>query len=222
MEITWFGHACFRIKGKDAVLVTDPCSADMGYPMKNVSARIVTLSHAHDGHGHPEVVGNGPRVLKGPGEYEIGDVFIIGVNTFHDSSHGAERGKNTIYLIEMDDIRILHLGDLGHALSPSQVEELGKVDVVMVPVGGVSTIGAKTAREIVLLLGAKIVIPMHFQTKASSWLEPVNLFLKEMGLGNLAPQTKLVVTRSNIPSEMQVLLLEHSAQAGEATPTTTA
>jgi len=215
MEITWFGHSCFRIKGKDAVLVADPFGDDLGYPVAGLEADIVTLSHHHSGHDNAASVGNGPRVVGGPGEYEIRDVFILGISTFHDSSRGEERGKNTVYLIEMDDIRLCHLGDLGHVLSPQQVEEVGNVDIVMVPVGSVSTIDAKTAREVVLALGAKIVIPMHYQTEVSSWLEPVNPFLKEMGVADPVPQAKLVITRSNVPPENQVVLLEHSLQVGE-------
>lgn len=215
MDITWFGHSCFRIKGKDATLVTDPISSELGYPEAGLEADIVTLSHRHPGHDNAASVGNGPRVVGGPGEYEIRDVFILGMGTFHDSSQGEERGKNTVYLIELDDIRVCHLGDLGHALSPQQVEELGNVDVVMVPVGGVSTIDAKTAREVVLVLGAKIVIPMHYQTEVSSWLEPVNPFLKEMGVTEPVLQAKFAITRSAVPPETQVVLLEQSLQGGE-------
>jgi L-ascorbate metabolism protein UlaG (beta-lactamase superfamily) len=204
------------LRGKEAVLVTDPFGAELGYPTTELSGDIVTLSHLHPGHNNAEGVANEPRVVRGPGEYEIRDIFIIGMGTYHDASQGQERGKNTVYLIEMDDIKVCHLGDLGHALSPQQVEELGNVDVVMIPVGGVSTIDAKAARELVLLLSAKLVIPMHYQTEVSTSLEPVALFLKEMGIAEAIPQPKLVVTRPSMPSELQVALLEHPLQLGDA------
>ncbi len=145
MDITWLGHSCFRIKLKDIFVVTDPFDATLKYPWPGPAASIVTISHAHPGHNNPAGVEGNPRVVNRPGEYEVKGVFIIGLPTFHDAAQGANRGRNTAFLMEMEDLRLCHLGDLGHALSSKQIEDLSAVDVLFVPVGGVSTIDAKGA-----------------------------------------------------------------------------
>ena len=208
MEITWLGHSCFRIKGKEAILVTDPYQESLGYPPSKLQANIVTLTHQHPGHNYVAGVEGNPKVLKGPGEYEIAEVFIRGIKTFHDSIQGGKQGKNTIYIMEMDRVNLCHLGDLGHMPSPQQIEEIGSIDVLLVPVGGVSTIDARVAAEIVRLLNPKIVIPMHYRTEVVTWLEPVDRFLREMGLREIAPQSKILITRSNLPSQTQVVVLD--------------
>ncbi len=209
MDITWLGHSCFKFKGKQAVLITDPCPPDLGYDIGKQTANVVTISHRHPGHSFIKGIGGGPRVVGGPGEYEVSNLLIIGVASFHDNEKGAVKGKNTIYLIEIDDISVCHLGDLGHALNDEQVEELGNIDVLLVPVGGVSTINAQLAAETVRQLEPKIVIPMHYKTEAvKRELEPVDRFLKETGVHDITPQAKLSVTRTNLPLTMQVVLLE--------------
>lgn len=210
MEISWLGHSCFRIKGSQAVVVTDPYSPALGYSLGKQSARIVTVSHHHPGHSYVQGVSGDPKVISGPGEYEIGGVLIIGLPTFHDASHGSERGKNTVYLIEVDEVAVCHLGDLGHSLSVEQVEELGTVDILLVPVGGVSTINAQMAAELMRRLEAKIIIPMHYKTDAISWeLDPVTKFLKEAGAEQATPQPKVSVNKSSLPLTPQVVLLDY-------------
>jgi L-ascorbate metabolism protein UlaG (beta-lactamase superfamily) len=209
VEITWLGHSCFRIKGKEVTLVTDPCNESIGYSPGKLEANIITLSHNHPGHNDVTGIEGNPKVLQGPGEYEVSEVFVTGISTFHDSTQGTTYGKNTIYLIEMDEVRLCHLGDLGHVPSPQQVEELGNTEVLFIPVGGVSTIDAKTAAEIVRLLNPNVVIPMHYHTEIVTWLEPVDTFLKEMGLKEVSPQSKTSLTRSNLPSETQVTVLDY-------------
>lgn len=213
IDITWLGHSCFSIKGKGATLITDPYDDSIGYTAGSPKAGIVTSSHPHPGHGSISGVSGEPKMIQGPGEYEVSGVFITGVATFHDSEGGKERGKNTAYLIEMDDIRLCHLGDLGHTLSAAQVEEIGAVDVLMVPVGGVSTIDAGAAAEVVRLLQPGIVVPMHYKTEALRFeLEPVERFLKEMGVkAGAEPQPKLSVTKTGLPEETQVVVLSYSA-----------
>ncbi|RLC94688.1 MAG: lactamase [Chloroflexi bacterium] len=208
MEISWLGHSCFRIKGRQVTLVTDPYDESFGHASPGLQADIVTVSHDHRGHNcWPRVEGN-PKVVSHPGEYEISDVFIVGLSTFHDANEGQIRGKNTAYLIEMEDVHICHLGDLGHTPSSRQVEELSDAHVLLVPVGGVSTIDAKTASEIVRLLNPNIVIPMHYQTETVSWLEPLNKFVNEMGLREVTSQPRVTITRSSLPSETSVIILE--------------
>ena len=210
MEINWLGHSCFRLKGSQTTVITDPYSPDLGYSLGKQTADIVTLSHQHPGHSYVGGVGGDPRIVAGPGEYEIGDVLIIGLTTFHDEDKGEKRGKNTIYLMEVDEISICHLGDLGHVLTAEQVEEIGNVDVLLLPVGGVSTINATMAAEVVRQLEPKAVIPMHYQTPALSWeLEPVENFLKEMGVKEINSQPKLSFAKSSLPISTQVFLLDY-------------
>ena len=211
IEIAWLGHSCFRIKGKEATIVTDPYDQSIGYSLGKPKANIVTSSHPHPGHGFTSGVGGAPKIVHGPGEYEIAGVFVTGISTFHDADKGRKRGKNTIYLIEMEEVTLCHLGDLGHAPSSAQVEEISGVEVLMVPVGGVSTIDAVTAAETVRLLQPRIVIPMHFKTEALRFeLEPLDRFLKEMGIkAGLSAQPRLSITKASLPDETHVVVLDY-------------
>ena len=210
MEIVWLGHSCFRIKGKETTLVTDPFPKNLGYSPVRVAADVVTVSHSHPGHSYVEGVSGEPKVIRRPGEYEIGNVLINGFITFHDDEHGIKLGKNIVYLMEIDQVIVCHLGDLGHILTPDQVGELSGVEVLLVPVGGKSTLDGAAAAQTVRLLEPRLVIPMHFKTPATTRdLEPVDRFLKEMGLKDPEPQAKLAVTKSNLPANTQVVLLEH-------------
>jgi len=210
LEITWLGHSCFRIKGRGAVVLTDPYDSSLGYSLGKPQADIVTISHPHPGHSFREGVGGTRKIVNGPGEYEIANVFITGIRTYHDAEKGERWGKNTIYLIEMEEMTLCHLGDLGHVPSPEQMEEMSNVEVLMVPVGGLSTIDAAAAAQTVRLLEPKVVIPMHFKTEAVKMeLEPLSRFLKEMGLKEVAPQPKLTVTKSSLPQETQVVVLDY-------------
>jgi L-ascorbate metabolism protein UlaG (beta-lactamase superfamily) len=210
MEITWLGHACFRLKGSQATVITDPYPPDLGYSLGKQTARVVTVSHQHPGHSYIAGIGGEPKVIKGPGEYEIGGILVIGLPTFHDGDGGKQRGKNIVYLIEVDEVAICHLGDLGHVLTTQQVEEIGNVDVLLVPVGGVSTINASLAAEVVRQLEPKIVVPMHYKTEVlKRELEPVDRFLKEMGVKDVTSRPRLSVTKANLPVSTQVLLMNY-------------
>lgn len=210
VEISWLGHSCFRIKDNDVTVVTDPFSPDLGYSLGKIAAGIVTVSHEHPGHNYVAGVDGQPRIVSRPGEYEINGVLIIGISTFHDGEMGKKRGKNTVFLLEMGELSVCHLGDLGHVLTSGQVEEIDDVDVLLLPVGGVSTINAPLAAEVVRQLEPRVVIPMHYQTPALSLqLEPVDKFLKEMGAKQVSAQPKLSLTKSNLPATTQVLLLDY-------------
>ena len=214
MEISWLGHSCFKLKGSHATVITDPYSPEIGYSLGKATAGIVTLSHPHPGHSHEQGVGGDPRVVRGPGEYEIGGVLIIGIATFHDNEGGQTRGKNTVYLLEIDEVTVCHLGDLGHILSGAQVEEIDDVDILMLPVGGVSTINATKAAEVIRQIEPKVVIPMHYQTPAlKRQIDPVDKFLKEIGAKDIEPQLKFSVTKSGLPLTTQVVLLDYPRQA---------
>lgn len=211
MDITWLGHSCFLIKGKEKTIITDPCHPDLGYRLGEPEADIVTLSHFHAGHNYTEGVANDPRQIRSPGEYEIGGTFIMGIASFHDDKKGQARGKNTIYIIEMDDITLCHLGDLGHPLDSHSIEEIGDVGILFLPVGEVSTISIDTAMEIVRQLEPPIVVPMHYKTEAFTGnLSPVNKFLDAMRIKELEPRPKLSITSSSLPSSTQTIILNHS------------
>ncbi len=208
MDITWLGHSCFRIKSNQAVIITDPVPAETGYALGKQTANIVTVSHPHPSHSWVEGVQGEPKVIKGPGEYEICGVLVIGVPTFHDAVKGNARGKNTMYLMDIDGVAVCHTGDLGHVPGDDQVEEMGNVDVLMLPVGGASTINATLATEVVRKLEPRIVIPMHYKTeKTTRDLDGVDLFLKEMGQSGIEPRNKVSVTRNNLPASLQVYVL---------------
>jgi len=210
MDINWLGHACFRIKGRQATVITDPYSPGLGYSLGKPTAHIVTISHQHPGHSYVEGIGGDPKSITDPGEYEIRDVLITGIATFHDRERGKTGGKNVVYLIEVDDVSVCHLGDLGHVLTAGQVEEIGNVDVLLLPVGGVSTINAPMAAEVVRQLEPKAVVPMHYKTEAlNRELEPVDRFLKEIGVKQVDSQPNLSLTKSNLPASTQVFLLDY-------------
>jgi L-ascorbate metabolism protein UlaG (beta-lactamase superfamily) len=210
MEINWLGHSCFRMKGRQATVITDPYSPDLGYSLGKTTANIVTVSHEHPGHSYVQGVGGEPRLVRGPGEYEISGVLIIGIATFHDADRGTKKGKNTVYLMEIDEVSVCHLGDLGHVLDDEQVEQLDNVNVLLLPVGGVSTISAATAVEVVRQLEPNVVVPMHYQTAAlNRELAPVDRFLKEMGLKDVTSQPKLSLTKASLPASTQVFLLDY-------------
>lgn len=188
MEIVFLGHSSFHIKGKSASVVTDPFDPQMaGIRFPKVSANIVTISHDHNDHNKSELVADTKKVISGPGEYEIEGISVIGFPSFHDSKKGVERGKNTIYVYEIDGLRLAHLGDLGHELSEADINDMGEIDVLMIPVGGTYTLGPKEAVEVARSIEPNIIIPMHYQMPG---LNPENFgqlvdekpFISDMGL----------------------------------------
>jgi L-ascorbate metabolism protein UlaG (beta-lactamase superfamily) len=210
MEITWIGHSCFLIRGKEQTVITDPCHPDLGYRLGEPEADIVTLSHFHPGHNYVEGIADDPKQIKSPGEYEIGGTFITGIASFHDEKKGEVRGKNTIYIVEMDGIILCHLGDLGHPLDSHLIEEIGGIGILFLPVGEVSTIPIDTAVEIVRQLEPPIVIPMHYKTEAFTGnLSPVDKFLDKMRIRELEAKPKLSITASSLPSSTQTIVLGH-------------
>ncbi len=210
MEITWLGHSCFLIKGKEKTIIMDPYHPDFGYRLGEPKADIVTVSHSHPGHNYVDGVADEPKEITSPGEYEIGGSFITGIATFHDDRKGNIRGKNTIYIIEMDGITLCHLGDLGHPLNPNLIEEIGDIDILFLPVGEASTMPVDTAAEIVRQLEPHIVIPMHYKTGAFAGnLSPVDKFLNKMRIRDLETMSKLSVTSSSLPASTQTIVLNH-------------
>jgi len=208
VDITWLGLSCFRIRGSQAVVITDPFPPGLGYTLGKQTADIVTVSHQHPSHSYDQGIGSEHRLVKGPGEYEISGVLILGIGAYHDSVKGQSRGKNTLYLMEIDGVNVLHLGDLGHALNDEQAAEIGNVDILLLPVGGVNTINAAMAAEVIRKLEPKVVVPMHYKTeKGSPDLEPVENFLKEMGQAQVEPRPKLTISRNSLPLTTEVVVL---------------
>lgn len=212
MEITYLGHSSFKIKGKTATVVTDPYDAKCGKFPKDISADIVSVSHDHTDHNQIKLVEGSPFIVSGPGEYEVKGVSIVGVASWHDDSGGSQRGPNTIYVFEVDGLKVCHLGDLGHKLEEKQLEEIGSIDIAMIPVGGIYTLDVKTAAEVAKAIDPWVIIPMHYQQPgldgaAFAKLSGVEAFLREMGK-QVAPIPKLVISRDKLPEETQVVVLE--------------
>jgi L-ascorbate metabolism protein UlaG (beta-lactamase superfamily) len=209
MELQWLGHSCFRIRGRDTTIITDPPARSTGYALSSLAADVVTVSHQHPGHNAVEACTGDPRIIEGPGEYEVAGVLIDGVATFHDNNHGLDRGRNTAYVIEIEELRICHLGDLGHVPTAEQSEAMGEIDILLAPVGGHHTIDAAAAAEVVSLLEPKVVVPMHYRTEVvRADLDALDPFLKQMGLGEIASQPRLTITPSNLPTQTQVVVLD--------------
>lgn len=213
MDITYLGHACFRLRGREASIVTDPFGPGFGVNMGRPAASIVTVSHQHPHHAYVEGVAGEHRVISGPGEYEIANVLINGVQTAHNGRARSDASKpalNTAYVVAIDDLRICHLGDLTDKLTDEQIESLGSINVLMVPVGGGATIGPNVAAEVVSQLEPTVVIPMHYQlAKTKSWeLEPVDRFVREMGVKEWEPVPKLSLAKASASGEIQVVVME--------------
>jgi L-ascorbate metabolism protein UlaG (beta-lactamase superfamily) len=210
MEIVWYGHSCFRLKPRGVAVVTDPCGKEVGYNVPRLRADIVTVSHKHADHNNCGLVQGDPKVIEGPGEYEIKGVFVTGIGTPMKKVKAPERPKNTIYLFDFDGLTICHLGCVDHVPSQTQLQALSDIDVLLIPVGALNTINANQAAEVIGLLEPKIVIPMHYKTKmVKAKLEPVAKFLNEMGLPESSPRDSLEIDKGSLPSETQVIVLNY-------------
>ena len=212
MEITWYGHSCFRLTERGmATVVTDPFdNVSAGYEPLKLKADIVTVSHDAAGHNNAKAVKGTSHVITGPGEFEIGGVFITGVQTNGTSKIESEELRNTLYVFDYEGITVAHLGDLKRVPSQTEVEALGAVNVALVPVGGGGGLNAAKAAEVISLLEPNIVIPMHYATKAAKLkLDSLDKFLKEMGLSASQAEASLKVTRTGLPEETHVIVLEY-------------
>lgn len=206
-DIQYLGHACFRLRGRDGIIVCDPYSRSIGLDLGRPTAHIVTVSHNHEDHNY--LAGVKPMrdrlfVIDGPGEYEVSGVLISGVRTYHDKAKGAERGFNTAYVIHLDDVVFCHLGDLGHELSQAQIEEIGDVDVLFVPVGGGETIGPAEATNVISQIEPRVVVPMHYAASQLSFeydLAPLEKFTHELGIKEVTLEDKLSLTAATLPPE---------------------
>ncbi len=215
MNITWHGQSCFQInvnpKNNSKInIVIDPFDENIGLRVPSLEADILLITHNHPDHNNIKAVKGSPFIIDGPGEYDIKGVYIQGFPAFHDASQGEERGKITIYTIEAEEIKLCHLGDLGQKeLTEGQLEKIGDIDVLMIPIGGIYTINATEAMKIMSQIEPKIIIPMHYQIpKLKLKLEGLDKFLKSLGIKTLEPLNKLSVKKKDIAEgEAKIIVL---------------
>jgi len=215
MHIIWHGQSYFQIiaarnKGEQVTIAIDPFDEATGLKVPSFSADILLITHQHHDHNNKKAIRGNPFLIEGPGEYEVKDVFIHGIEAFHDDAQGKQRGQNTIYIVEAEGMRICHLGDFGQKeLTTEQLEQVGDVDILMTPVGGVYTINSKGSAKIISQIEPAIVIPMHYHLpKLKIKLEPVDRFLKEMGRKTITPEPKLLIKKKDLPTETKVVVLK--------------
>ena len=216
VKITWFGHACFMIvAGNGTRILTDPFDETVGYELPSVAADIVTVSHNHFDHNNIGMVMGSPQVMDSPGERDLGGVGIRGVQTYHDTRSGAVRGTNTVFIIETDGMTICHAGDLGHIPPDETVKSIGKVDVLLIPVGGTYTLDAAGALETVGRLGPRIVVPMHYKTPdlKLTELDGPERFLAGMSRVERAPGSTYTVQASSLPREVTAVVLDYRRES---------
>jgi L-ascorbate metabolism protein UlaG (beta-lactamase superfamily) len=210
MEIVWYGLNTFRLSERGmAAIVTDPCDPSVGLELPRMQADVVTISQDDPACRYEQAIRGSYHLLDTPGEYEIGDVFITAIATYADKKKGKERGLNTIFHFDYDGVTVCHLGHLGHVPTQSQVETLGAVSILLVPVGGNGGLTPALASEVISLFEPSIVIPMHYKIPGLSIsLGTLNRFLKQMGLEKVTPEESLKVSRRSLPSETEVVVLE--------------
>jgi L-ascorbate metabolism protein UlaG (beta-lactamase superfamily) len=221
MEIVWYGLSCFRFSERGmASVVIDPYDDSVGYGTLRLKADIVCVSHDAPGHNYLEAVKGEKRVICGPGEFEIGGVFITGISTHHGGEAAGKKKSaprkdaNTLYLVDFNGLTVAHMGDLDYVPTQQQIETLGAVDVALVPIGGGSGLTASQAAEVISLLEPSIVVPMHYRTpEISLKLDTLNKFVKEMGLSTPKPQESLKITHSDLPEETHVVVLDYKRGA---------
>jgi L-ascorbate metabolism protein UlaG (beta-lactamase superfamily) len=211
MKLKWFGHACFLLTSDSGVRVlVDPFNEKVGYALPDAEADIVTTSHNHGDHNYTDVVRGEFLLIDQPGNFSYKGVGITGISSFHDSAEGSLRGKNVIYRFDIDGLSVSHLGDLGHVLSPAQVEEIGTVDILLVPVGGHFTIDASTAVEVVRQLKPTVIVPMHFRTEAGGTsLATVDEFLEKAGTGRIPGKQEIEITRDTLRDIAGIFVLDY-------------
>ena len=211
VKIKWLGHACFLITSSKGVkILTDPFDDQVGYELPSEEADIVTTSHDHFDHNYTQIVKGEFVHIKEAGIYLEKGINIKGVASFHDEVAGKKRGNNVIFKFDVDGVEVCHCGDLGHVLTPGQVEEIGRVDVLLLPVGGTYTVDAKEAFEVAKLLKPAVIIPMHFKTDDNDFdIDGVDKFIAVAGKGERAGKQEIEITKENIESIPSVLILEY-------------
>lgn len=211
MKIKWFGHACFLITSDSGVrIVTDPFDEKVGYTLPKVEADILTTSHGHSDHGNIGAVGGNYKLFNKPGHYHEKGIDITGIESYHDDVKGAKRGSNIIYCFDLDGMKICHCGDLGHILEEKQIQELGKVDILLVPVGGTFTLDYLGAVAVMNQLKPAITIPMHFKTELLTFnIDGVNRFLTAAGGGERVGRQEIEVSKETLGRFSSIVVLDY-------------
>ena len=211
MKIKWFGQSCFRFDSDNGIsIITDPFDETLGYDLPHEKANIVTVSHQHYDHNYVDAIYGDPKIIKKTGRYNIDGIIINGIQSYHDECCGSKRGTNIIYTFDIDEIRICHLGDLGHILTKEQIENIGKVDILLIPVGGTYTLDASTAAKVVSQLNPNGIIPMHYKTsKISLPIDPVDNFTSIMQKGTKVKRNYIEVRKDGLGRDQQLVILDY-------------
>lgn len=208
MTISWFGHSCFRIESKGGSILIDPFSKDIGLKPPRIKDDLILVTHNHYDHNNTEDAPPQAMIIDGPGEYEKQDIYVRGIISYHDKVQGKERGLNTIYVIKTEDITVCHMGDFGQdKFEEHQIDNIGDIDILMIPVGGKYTIDYKEAVGVVGQVEPKIIIPMHYKIKNLNLdIDGSEKFIKELGL---TPEKvdKLKIAKKNLPTEEMKLVV---------------
>ncbi|EGD49391.1 Zn-dependent hydrolase of the beta-lactamase fold protein [Ruminiclostridium papyrosolvens DSM 2782] len=210
MKIKWFGHSCFLITSENGTrILTDPFDEQVGYPLPHTEAEIVTVSHNHSDHDNVGVVKGAFKHIKDAGAFSYRDIGIKGISTFHDELGGAKRGKNIVFIYSIDGMTICHLGDLGHVLSQEQIREMGKIDVLLLPIGGVYTIDSDTAITVAKSINPRITIPMHYKTEHLSFeLAKPQSFMEKLE-GKRYSSNELTINKDNLSEYPEVVAIDY-------------
>lgn len=207
MIIKWLGHSSFFIQSSGVSLITDPFNPSIGLSFPDISANIITISHDHFDHSYREGIKGNPQIIDSAGDYELNNIQIEGIKSFHDSQNGTIRGNNIIFKYNIEDMNIAHLGDLGHILSDEQINNLIPTDIVMIPVGGTYTIGPDDAIKVIRQINPKIIIPMHYHTSnlEISSLSTLDTFIQK---NNLPHETlsELSITKDQLPAKPKIIV----------------
>ncbi|PIR58024.1 MAG: lactamase [Parcubacteria group bacterium CG10_big_fil_rev_8_21_14_0_10_38_31] len=210
MIITYYGSSCFKVQSGETVLVFDPPSKESKFKSPRFASSLVFVSHNHKDHNGWENFTTGdkkPIILKGPGEYESGGTHIRGVLTYHDASFGKDRGLNTAYVVNLENMNICHLGDFGETdLRGEAKEDIGEIDILFIPIGGDTVIDAEGASKIISQIEPRIIIPMHYGSGDGKSAE-LKKFINEMG-GDGKPLDKFTLKKKDLEGkEMQFIVL---------------
>jgi L-ascorbate metabolism protein UlaG (beta-lactamase superfamily) len=211
MKIKWLGHSCFLIESERGIkIITDPFDETLGYKLPRIKANIVTVSHEHFDHHYVRGIKGRPVVFKGLVSRESHKMEFKGISSYHDSVYGGQRGPNTIFVIQADGLNLCHLGDLGHILNSDKLAEIGKVDILFIPVGGLYTINSSQATQIIEAIKPKITVPMHYKTEAIKFsIDPVEVFLSNKNNVQRLESSEFEITVDTLPKNTQIYVLQY-------------
>lgn len=214
MLLHWYGHACFLLSSQRTSILIDPFNEKVGYPLPEDTPDFITVSHDHHDHSSVGLINGKPAVKRSLHTEVLGDFLVYGVTTDHDPEGGTKRGKNIVFVFEHEGVRLVHLGDLGHKLTADQVVAIGRADILLIPVGGVYTIDAAMACQVVAQLGPRLIIPMHYKTRDLSFaLGEVREFCPAFANVVFSKSSTINIAERNLPLHQEVVVMEYSNKA---------